>query len=328
MPAAAVVIVAFAVGLGAFIGLVRWAYAALAARVDILTQALDASPDPQLILAPDGRVAYANAAYRELFPLARERPMPGIAAALAEPDAMPDFERLRSRAAQGARAIAALPLRYSRGSAVGWFTISVNPIAGRPGYSFWNIQDITARHEMEALIRDERNKLVEFLNDAPVGFYSVDAAGRFLFVNQTLAEWLGSTPAEIVGSDARLHDFLAVAPPADALPWDPFGGADDGGQRGEVAFKSRNGGSLQAWLSQSTVGSGSELRTRSVVRDLTPERQWESALRRSRERFQRFFADAPVGIALIDRSGRLEEANRALGDLFGAPLPGADRPDS
>ena len=125
--------------------------------------------------------------------------MPAIAAALADPDAMPDFERLRSRAAQGARAIAALPLRYSRGSAVGWFTISVNPIAGRPGYSFWNIQDITARHEMEALIRDERNKLVEFLNDAPVGFYSVDSAGRFLFVNQTLAEWLGST----AGRDRR-----------------------------------------------------------------------------------------------------------------------------
>src|SRR4051794_21848537 len=320
LPAAAFVIVAFAVVLGTLVGIARWAYAALAGRVDILTQALDASPDPQLILTPDGRIAYANTAYRELFPAAHERPMPAIAAALADLDAMPDFERLRSRAAQGARAIAALPLRYSRGSAVGWFTISVNPIAGRPGYSFWNIQDITARHEMEALIRDERNKLVEFLNDAPVGFYSVDSAGRFLFVNQTLAEWLGSTPAEIVGSDARLHDFLAVAVPQDTLLWDPFCGRDDGGQRGEVAFKSRAGRTLQAWLSQSTVGSGAELRTRSVVRDLTPERQWESALRRSRERFQRFFADAPVGIALINRSAGLEEANRALGELFGAPL--------
>src|SRR4051794_539446 len=319
LPAAAFVIVAFAVVLGTLVGTPRWAYAALAGRVDILTQALDASPDPQLILTPDGRIAYANTAYRELFPAAHERPMPAIAAALADLDAMLDFERLRSRAAQGARAIAALPLRYSRGSAVSWFTISVNPIAGRPGYSFWNIQDITARHEMEALIRDERNKLVEFLNDAPVGFYSVDSAGRFLFVNQTLAEWLGSTPAGIVGSDTRLHDFLAVAPPVDSLPWDPLGGGDDSGQRGEVAFKSRNGRTLQAWLSQSTVGSGPELRTRSVVRDLTPEREWESALRRSRERFQRFFANAPVGIALIDRSGRLEEANRALGDLFGAP---------
>ena len=64
--------------------------------------------------------------------------------------------------------------------------------------------------------------------------------------------------------------------------------------------------------------AGDELRTRSVVRDLTPEREWEEALRLSRQRFQRFFANAPVGIALLDRDGRLEEANRALGELFGA----------
>ena len=53
-----------------------------------------------------------------------------------------------------------------------------------------------------------------------------------------------------------------------------------------------------------------------MVRDLTPEREWEEALRLSRQRFQRFFANAPVGIALLDRDGRLEEANRALGELL------------
>ena len=55
--------------------------------------------------------------------------------------------------AAGARAIAALPLRDARGAAAGWFNIAVHPIAGRPGYSFWNIQDITAHQEMEAVIR-------------------------------------------------------------------------------------------------------------------------------------------------------------------------------
>src|SRR5690242_10105955 len=44
LPAAAVVIVAFAVVLGTLVGVARWAYTALAGRVDILTQALDASP--------------------------------------------------------------------------------------------------------------------------------------------------------------------------------------------------------------------------------------------------------------------------------------------
>ena len=43
------------------------------------------------------------------------------------------------------------------------------------------------------------------------------------------------------------------------------------------------------------------MRTRSVVRDHTPEREWEEALRQARRRFQRFFANAPVGIALLDR---------------------------
>jgi two-component system cell cycle sensor histidine kinase/response regulator CckA len=315
----AIVIVAFAAVFGVAAGGARWMHLSLVGRVDILTQALDASPDPQLILAPDGRIAYANTAFHELFPQQGDPAVARIAAALADPDTTPDFERLRSRAMAGARAIAALPLRDSRGTAVGWFNIAVNPIAGRPGYSFWNLQDITARHEMEAVIRDERNKLVEFLDDAPIGCYSVDGSGRFLFANQTLARWLGCTAAEIVGSDARLHDFLAVPPQAATAGWDPFGGSGDGGQRGEAALKSRDGHTLQTWISQSTVGEGAELRTRSVVRDLTPEREWEKALRMSRERFQRFFANAPVGIALIDRFGRLEEANRALGELFGAP---------
>jgi len=296
----------------------RAMHAALAGRVDILSQALDASADAQLIIASDGRIAYANTAFYDLFPQFPEAPLERIAAALADPDSAADFERLRSRAAAGTRAISALPLRDARGATAGWFNVSVNPIAGRPGYSFWNFQDITARHEMEAVIHDERNKLVDFLDNAPIGFYSVDANGRFLFVNQTLAEWLGSTPEEIIGSGARLHDFLATTPAVDTAASDPFGDSGAEEQRGEVALRSRDGRVLQAWIGQSIVGSGSELRTRSVVRDLTPEREWETALRLSRERFQRFFANAPVGIALIDRFGRLEEANRALGELFGA----------
>jgi two-component system cell cycle sensor histidine kinase/response regulator CckA len=313
----ATAILALAAVVGAVAGAARWMHAALAARVDILSQALEASPDAQLILTADGRTAYANTAFHGLFPQSGNAPLARFAAALADTESGADFERLRSRAVAGARAIAALPLRDARGAAAGWFNISVNPIAGRPGYSFWNIQDITARHEMEAVIRDERNKLLDFLDDAPIGFYSVDGGGRFLFVNQTLAKWLGSTAAEIVSSGARLHDFLALPGAAGGSAFDPFGGGDGGGQRGEVVLKSRDGRTVHAWIGQSVVGSGTELRTRSVVRDLTPEREWEAALRLSRERFQRFFASAPVGIALIDRSGRLEEANAALGELFG-----------
>src|SRR5262249_44299162 len=285
---------------GAIAGAARWMHGTLTTRVDILSQALEASPDAQLILTADGRTAYANTAFHDLFTQSGNAPLARIAAALADPEWTDDFERLRSRAASGMRAIAALPLRDARGAAAGWFSVSVNPIAGRPGYSFWNIQDITARHEMEAGIRDERDKLLDLLDRAPVGFYSVDGGGRFLFVNQTLARWLGGTAEEIMGSGARLHDFLATPPIDGNSPFDPFGGNDEGEQRGEVVLKSRDGRTVHAWIGQSVVGSGAELRTRSVVRDLTPEREWETALRLSRERVIRLFHSAPDGIGLID----------------------------
>ena len=48
----------------------RWVHAALSGRVDILSQALEASPDAQLVLGPDGRIVYANTAFNDLFPQA------------------------------------------------------------------------------------------------------------------------------------------------------------------------------------------------------------------------------------------------------------------
>jgi two-component system cell cycle sensor histidine kinase/response regulator CckA len=320
-------IVATVVAIAALAGLVgvaaiaaHWVQGGLAGRVDILSQALEASPDAQLIVGPDGHAAYANAALANLRAPDDGAVLDRLAGAAASADGAGDLKRLRGQAMAGARAIAAVPLRDSRGAMAGWFNIAVNPIPGRPGYSFWHIQDITAQHEMERVMRDERNRLVDFLEEAPIGFYSVDGEGRFLFVNPTLAGWLGATPAELVGGDARLHEFLAAPASEGAAPCDPFGGRGGDAQRGEVMLKSRDGRVLYAWIGQSVIGNGDELRTHSIVRDLTPEREWEAALRLSRERFQRFFANAPIGIALIDRFGRLEEANHALGDLFGAPL--------
>src|SRR5229473_2029537 len=222
------------------------------------------------------------------------------------------------RPSSSGRAAGRLALRYGAGATT-WFSLSAHLLAGRPGYGLWSFEDVTARHEMEQVIRDEQMKLADFLDNAPTGFYSVDGEGRFLFVNQALAEWLGASAGELVESGARLKEFLVGDVPAGSPPHAPFEGAASGASRGEIVLRGRQGRTVYASISQSVVPTGDGLRTRSVVRDLTPEREWEEALRLSRQRFQRFFANAPVGIALLDRSGRLEEANRALGELFGVP---------
>src|SRR5690348_11853245 len=68
-----------------------------------------------------------------------------------------------------------------------WFNLIVAPLAASRGYTLWSFQDVTARHTMEQMLRDERMKLADFLDNAPIGFYSVDQVGRFLFVNEALA---------------------------------------------------------------------------------------------------------------------------------------------
>jgi two-component system, cell cycle sensor histidine kinase and response regulator CckA len=301
--------------LGAFAN--RRAQAALTDRLNILDQAIDAGPGALIIIGADGRLAYANLGFNQLFPGRAEPPLDRIERSLiADPESVTEFRRLRDRAASGIQAVAAVSLRDVEGGAAGRFSISASPMNGRPSYSIWKICDITACHEIETIICDERNKLVDFSDNAPIGFYSVDSSGRFCFVNQTLAQWLDSTPSELLASEAHLHDVLASLPAGKILPSDPFGGRGDGTERGEVLLKTLRGRIVPAWIGQSVVGSGAGLRTRSVVCDLTPEREWKAALRLAR-RFQRFFANAPVGSALLDRSGRFEEANRALGELFG-----------
>jgi two-component system, cell cycle sensor histidine kinase and response regulator CckA len=296
----------------------RQVHAALSGRVDLLSQALEASPNAHLIVAPDGAIAYANAAFYRFFPALAGPPLEALSRRFAQDEVSArEFARLRHDAVRGAGGTARLALGEGGGGA--WFNVSAHLLAGRPGYGLWSFEDVTARHEMEQVIRDEQMKLADFLEHAPTGFYSVDGEGRFLFVNHALAEWLGAAPADLVESGARLRDFVVTDVPADSPPHAPFAGGAGSATQGEVVLRGRQGRAVYASISQSVVHVGDGLRTRSVVRDLTPEREWEQALRQSRQRFERFFANAPVGIALLDRGGRLEEANRALGELFGAP---------
>src|SRR5205085_9168424 len=119
---------------------------------------------------------------------------------------------------------------------------------------------------------------------------------------------------EIIRNGMRLHDFLA-SPPAPEAHCSSLVTGYAVPQRREILLKALQGRIMRAWLGQNVVGSDAGLRTRSVICDLTPDREWQAALRAC-ERFRRCFVDAPVGIALLDRYGRFEEVNRAVADLF------------
>lgn len=289
---------------------------ALARELRLLSESFDGTAAAHLLVGRDGRVGHASSAARRLFGGDVDR-VERIEEALSrDPSALKRFQRLRrSVEAGGSFTVDLQHARLDGGS--NWWLIAARPLDGFPGHVHWRIEDVTTRREMEAILREEQVKLVDFMDHAPVGFYSVDQDGRFLFANATLADWFGVEARDLVRGAYRLHDFLA-APPAEGPDYALVADEPEV-SRVDLAMKSHDGHSFQASIAQTVVhgDDGKTIWTRSVVRDLTSERQMREALRVSEARFQRFFEDAPIGIALLDEKARIAEWNSAFGDLLG-----------
>ena len=286
------------------------------ARLALMAATFDTLAQARLVTDPNKRCVLANSAWGRQFGIDAADPLAALEAQIKDDaEALAQLGRLKSAASSGTSARA--EFRLVRNGAVEWRDASVTPIGGLAGHALWGVEDITARKEMEQIIREEQEKLIDFLENAPIGFYSVDENGRFLFVNNTLANWLGHTPEEITGTCRTLDEFV-VGGAAGRRPHSPFrDGAEP--ERGEVTLRGRDGGTFTAYVAQTVVRAedGGGLRTRSLVRDLTIEREWADALKQSEQRFHRFFEEAPLGIVLIDAEGQIREHNAAFGKMIG-----------
>jgi two-component system cell cycle sensor histidine kinase/response regulator CckA len=284
-------------------------------RFSVVLGTLDDAPVGHLVTNSGGAVVYANPAARALFGSARVERLDDVERLLgADEGQRATLRRLHDDAGDGAPDITELAHTDAGGDS--WWRVSARPLDDLDGHVHWQFEDVTERRAHEASLRRQQATLIDFMNQAPVGFYSVDQDGRFLFANATLAAWLGVAPERLLDGTYRLQDFLVSFPAH--VP--PHGTAGDRAESVafEAVMRDRNGRLFQASIAQTVVpGDDGRTTTRSLVRDLTPERQIREALRASEARFQRFFDDAPIGIALADHASCLTEWNSAFEQLVG-----------
>lgn len=284
---------------------------ALAGQAELWRGVGDVLPFPACVVDRHGRAVFANGSFSRMFPDSAHAPLARLGERIGPgPETSERIGRITSAVANGMPMTDEIAPREG-GDGIEWLRVSAYPLQSAPGYALWAVEDITARRRMEQTIHEEQAKLVDFLENAPIGFYSVDETGRFLFANNAFASWLGYTAEEMLANELHLHEIMAARPAPGVAPFRPAGyDTDDGGH--EVLLQGRDGSPVQVYIGQTEVrGENGQVRTRSVARDLTPEREWEQALRRSEQRFARFFEDAPVGIVLLDAEGRVTESNRA-----------------
>ena len=274
--AAALVLAIMALGCGIAAVVGRRVHGAVIGKVDLLNQALATTANAQLIVGRGGQTVYANAAFADFFPGLVGAPLDALQRRLvAGGGSVGDLASLRRDLEQKGHASGRVAIAHPAGR-LAWFSISAHRLAGPEGASLWSLEDITERNAIDQEMRDERAALADFLDHAPVGFYSADGAGRFVFINAAFAEWLGASAAELVEQGAKLSDFLAEPQSAGTASPNQQG-------RGEIMLKSRNGRIIHALITQNMAEAGSGQRTHAMVRDLGREHESHQTLAPSRD---------------------------------------------
>ncbi|MDQ4059928.1 MAG: PAS domain-containing protein, partial [Pseudomonadota bacterium] len=205
-----------------------------------------------------------------------------------------------------------------------WYRIRVAPLPGEgggPKAAVWTVTDTTADRERHEDAFQELQKAIDYLDHAPAGFFSAEPDGRVAYMNATLAEWLGHDLAEIAAAPVTLADILPEDGAA-LLGGFAAGGAGVRVETLDIDFLRKDGRRFPARLLHKVAftSDGRPSASRTLVLNRSRGEDVAETLRAIEVRFARFFNSAPIGIAMIDRQGRITRANAAFARLFGPLL--------
>jgi len=313
-----VTLLAGAIGLIRFAG--RWQ------AEDLGRALLDATGEGVLISDRNGRIVYANRTYAELTGAASESEVRSVERAFSgNPDAAEAIYRIAQAVREGRSEQEEVrlptPPGAAAGNGAGWYRIVARPLvigSRRRPVSAWLVADISRERTRQERAFQELQHAIDYLDHAPAGFFSAEPDGRIVYLNATLAEWLGIDLADFEPGALTLEDI--VRGDAIALLKSP----PDAAMRNRMAILDldlikHNGQSLPVRLLHRVpvTDDGAPGATRTVVLNRSPGEEVSEALRAAEVRFARFFNNTPMAIAAVDHEGRLGRTNAAFVRLFG-----------
>ena len=293
----------------------------------LLKAVADNAFDGIVVTDASGRVFYANTAYLDLIGAAETddvRPIERVF--IGDPDASEAIYRLLKAAREGRRLQE--EVRVSGGESGRWLRMRVRPLGASKGeakLSVWSIADVTRERERQENVFQELQHAIDYLDHAPAGFFSVNAAGDVVYLNATLADWLGHDLAQVGAGSLKLTDIVAGEGAAllttlNAAPGDVKTEVLD------LDLKTRTGKPVPVRLFHK-VAFGSDGRpgtSRTLVLNRARDDGSDSA-RAAEVRFMRFFQNTPMAIATVDKNGRISRSNARFAAAFEQLLKGDER---
>jgi len=180
------------------------------------------------------------------------------------------------------------------------------------------LSDITEQKKAEETLRRSEGKYRTILESVIEGYYEVDLAGNFTFVNDSICHNIGYSRDEMMGMNNR--DYMDEQTARKVL--ERYAEVYTTGQpaRGfdfEIIRKDGTKLFISVSISLMTDSKGEPTGFRGVVRDITEEKQAEEDLRKSEERYRSLFETATDGIFTMDLKTRFTSGNKKAEEMCG-----------
>jgi two-component system, cell cycle sensor histidine kinase and response regulator CckA len=290
----------------------------------LLEDVLENAHDGIVVTDRRGRVLFANAAYRRFADAAGiddVRPVERVF--VGDPEVSEAVYRLLKAGQEGRRLQEEVRVAGLGGGPAQWLRLRVRPHGSADAArTVWTVADVTRDRERQENVFQDLERAFRYLDHAPAGFFSVDAAGDIGYINATLAGWLDYDLAQVGSGGLELADILpggsrALLTTLSALP---------GEVKTEILdldLTRRDGRTLPvrlyhkvAFAADGTPGDSCTLvLNRASGAGADP-------LRAAEVRFMRFFNSTPMAIATVDRHGRIARNNALFAHLFHNMLKG------
>jgi two-component system, cell cycle sensor histidine kinase and response regulator CckA len=284
--------------------------------------AFEDAANGMLLLSSIGVIQRANARAVELFGYSIDELCGIPLLTLTHPDDMERSRDVLSRIRTGELESFNTEKRYiGKNGASVWMEVAAAPVRDAAGdvVSFViQLQDITARREVEAALRESEARFRTLFETSPNGMDIVDRDGRIVLTNAALEDLLGYTKQELAGLK-----FPDITHPDDT-PDDIRLNAEmlDGGRsffEREKRYICKDGRVIWVHLTVFALPdpSGDAQLSIGIREDITERKRSEAALARSEARARAMLDSALDAIVTIDSAGLILEFNPAAESMFG-----------
>ncbi|MGA7389120.1 MAG: response regulator [Pseudolabrys sp.] len=295
----------------------------------LLKAVVDGAFDGILVTDHAGRAFYANAAYLDLIGatgIHDVRPVERVF--IGDPDVSESIYRLLKAAREGRRLQEEVRITGTAGEGGRWLRMRVRPLGENrrdAQMTVWSVADVTRDRERQENVFQELQHAIDYLDHAPAGFFSVDAAGDIVYLNATLAAWLDHDLAQVGAGSLKLGDIIAGEGAALLTTLN----AAPGEVKTEVLdldLKTRGGKPVPVRLFHKVAFGADGTPGASRTLALNRARGGGNDPQRAAEvRFMRFFQNTPMAIATVDKTGCIGRSNARFATTFEGLLKSDDR---